>query len=334
MQLRQFPDGLKIFQRILLTGLFLACSVSGHAQNWKPEKAIEIIIGTAAGGPQDRTGRMVQKVLQDGKLLSTPINVVNKPGGGGTIGLAYLNQHQGDGHFLMINAISLLTNSITGKSKLAHTDFTPIAIMGIEYVGVSVRADSPLKSGKDLVERLKKDPGSLSIAIGTALGNATHISLALAMKAAGVDIRKLRTVVFSSGSESLTALLGGHVDVAASAPSGVLPHIKSGKLRMLAIGAPRRAGGDLAAVPTWKELGVNTEFELWRGLAGPKGMSSAQVRFWDDALAKVVQTDEWKKELDKYQMENIYKNSAETAKHWQAEYDEVKAVLTELGLAK
>jgi len=126
---------------------------------------VEIIIGTSPGGPQDRTGRMVQKILQDLKLAPTPVTVVNKPGGGGAIGLAYLNQHPGDGHYLMINATTLLTNHITGKSALGPGDFTPIAIMGSEYVGATVRADSPLKSGKELIEQLRKDPGSLSVAI-------------------------------------------------------------------------------------------------------------------------------------------------------------------------
>ena len=314
--------------------LLILSSAAATAQAWKPEKPVEIIIGTSAGGPQDRTGRMVQKILQDMKLVPTPVTVVNRPGGGGAVGLAYLNQHQGDGHHLMINAISLLTNHITGKSALNYTDFTPVAIMGIEYVSLSVRADSPLKSGKDVVERLRKDPSSLSVAIGTALGNATHISFAIAMKAAGVDIKRLRTVVFNSGSESITAALGGHVDVAASAPSSVLPQVRGGKMRMLVIGAPQRLPGDLAGVPTWKELGVNSTFDLWRGLAGPKGMTTAQVKYWDDALSKVVQSEEWKKELERFDMVNVYKNSTDTAKHWKAEYDEVKPVLAELGLAK
>ncbi|MGE5522933.1 MAG: tripartite tricarboxylate transporter substrate binding protein [Rhodospirillaceae bacterium] len=326
----------RYFARTAVAAAALSIFASGvaGAQSWKPEKPVEIIIGTSAGGPQDRTGRMVQKILQDMKLVPMPVTVVNRPGGGGAVALNYLNQHQGDGHHLMINAISLLTNHITGKSALNYTDFTPIAIMGIEYVALSVRADSPLKTGKDVIERLRKDPSSLSVAIGTALGNATHLSFAIAMKAAGLDIKKLRTVVFNSGSESITAALGGHVDVAASAPSSVLPQVRGGKMRMLVIGAPQRLPGDLAGVPTWRELGVNSTFDLWRGLAGPKGMTRAQVQYWDDTLSKVVQTEEWKKELERFDMVNVYKNSADTAKHWKAEYDEVKAVLAELGLAK
>ncbi len=85
---------------MLTAGACLAAA-SALAQSWKPERPVEIIIGTSAGGPQDRTGRTIQKILQDLKFVPTPITVVNKPGGGGAVGLAYLAQHAGDGHYLM-----------------------------------------------------------------------------------------------------------------------------------------------------------------------------------------------------------------------------------------
>jgi putative tricarboxylic transport membrane protein len=314
-----------------------ACSIAAmpaSAQSWKPEKPVEIVIGTTPGGPQDRTGRLIQKILQEQKLVTTPVNVVNKPGGGGVIGLTYLSQHPGDGHYMIVNAVTLFTNHITGRTTLSYADFTPLAVIGAEYVGVAVLADSPIKTGRDLAERLRKDPGAMSVSIGTAFGNATHISYALAMKAAGVDIRKLKTVVFNSGGDAMTALLGGHVDAMASAPSTLLQHIKAGKVRMLAVVAPKRLSGDFTSIPTWKELGIDVTFELWRGLAGPKGMTRAQVQFWDDALGRMARSEEWKKQLAQYDMEDVYRNSAETARYWKAEHDEVKGVLTELGLAK
>jgi putative tricarboxylic transport membrane protein len=114
----------------------------------------------------------------------------------------------------------------------------------------------------------------------------------------------------------------------------MLQQVQAGKMRIIVIGAPARLGGELAKIPTWKEMGVNSAFELWRGLARPRGMSRAQIQFWDTALGALVNTDEWKKELAENQVENIYKNSADTARQWRAEYDEVKTVLTELGLAR
>jgi putative tricarboxylic transport membrane protein len=144
----------------------------------------------------------------------------------------------------------------------------------------------------------------------------------------------MRTVVFNSGGDAMTALLGGHVQVMSSAPSTLLQHVKSGKVRALAIGAPKRLAGDFSGIPTWKEQGIDSAFELWRGLLGPKGMSRAQIQFWDDALGKMAKTEEWKRDLAQYDMENVYRNSADTARYWKAEHDEVKAVLTDLGLVK
>ena len=287
----------------------LCAAAAAHAQPaWKPEKSVEIIIGTSPGGPQDRLGRTLQKVLQESRLVEVPVSVENKPGGGGAVALAALAQRTG-GSTLMINAPTMLNNQITGKSPLPYTDFTALAILGIEYECVAVRSDSPLKSAKELVDRLKKDPSALSVSIGTSLGNAGHLAYALAMKAAGVDIKKLKTVAFNSAGDGITALLGGHIDLASTPPSAVLQHVQAGKLRVLVLTAPTRAHGELANVPTWKELGINSTHEVWRGVISTRGMTRAQIAYWDDVLGKLVKTDAWRKELEQTQIENVYRNS-------------------------
>jgi putative tricarboxylic transport membrane protein len=204
----------------------------------------------------------------------------------------------------------------------------------VEYVCIVVRPDSPLVTARDLVERLRKDPASLSIAIGTALGNATHSSVAHALKTAGVDIRKMRAVVFNSGGESMAAVMGGHIDAAAGSISTVLGQVRAGRVRAIVVGAPKRWVGEFAAVPTWKENGIDSALDLWRGLAGPKGLSAAQIAYWDATFARMVKDDDWRKDLDSNLMANVYKNSADTYKHWQAEYAEVKALFVEMGLTK
>jgi putative tricarboxylic transport membrane protein len=309
-------------------------TAQAHAQAWKPDKNIEVLVGTTPGGPQDRQGRLVQRILQEHKLIEQPSNVVNKPGGGGAVALAYMAQHAGDGHYLQIVAQPLLSNHVAGRSKTTYTDFTPLAILAVEYVALVVRADSPIKDAREFVDRMRKDPAAYSVAIGTTVGNATHSSYAHAMKAAGVDIRKIRSVAFNSAAESQTAAMGGHVDAAAGAISTVLAQVRAGKLRVLAVGAPRRWGGELANVPTWKEIGVDSAQDLWRGLAGPPGMTPAQIAYWDSVLGRVVKSPEWLKDLETNLMANAYKNSAETFKHWQKEYAEVKALFTDMGLAK
>ncbi len=320
--------------RCVFAGALVFAPLLARAQTWKPEKPVEIIIGTSPGGPQDRQGRLLQRIFQERKLFEQPASVVNKPGGGGAIGLAYMAQRKGDGHLMQIVAQSLISNHISGRSKLNYTDFTPLATIAVEYVALVTRADSPIRDAREFVDRLRKDPAALSVAIGTTVGNATHSSYAHAMKSAGVDIRRLRSVAFNSGSEGMTAVMGGHVDAAAGSVSTVLSQVRAGKLRVLAIGAPRRWSGDLANVPTWRELGIDSANDLWRGLAGPPGMSPAQIAFWESNISQALQDAQWRKYLEQNLMINAYRNSADTLKLWQSEYAEVKSLFEVMGLAK
>ena len=304
------------------------------AAQWKPEKNIEIIVGTGPGGGQDKTARTVQHLLTDKRFIEAPVTVVNKPGGGGAVGWAYLNQHAGDAHYAVIGTTTLLTSQVIGRSPVGFTDITPLAMLLSESVALSVRQESPLLTGKDLVERLKKDASSVSASIGSSVGGPNHIAFALIAKAAGGDVKKLKTVVFQGGGEAITATLGGHVDLISSAANNVIPHLAAGKMRVLGIAAPQRLGGVFAKVPTWKEQGIDVQITNWRMLAGPKGLTAAQIAYWDGALAKLVKTDEWKKDLDNNVFENTYMNSDETRRYLKAQYDQFHAALSEVGLAK
>jgi putative tricarboxylic transport membrane protein len=304
------------------------------AAQWKPERNIEIIVGTGPGGGQDKTARTVQHLLTDKRFIEAPVTVVNKPGGGGAVGWAYLNQHAGDAHYAVVGTTTLLTSQITGRSPVGFTDITPLAMLLSESVALSVRQESPLLTGKDLVERLKKDASSVSASIGSSVGGPNHIAFALIAKAAGGDVKKLKTVVFQGGGEAITATLGGHVDLISSAANNVIPHLAAGKMRVLGIAAPQRLGGVFAKVPTWKEQGIDVQITNWRMLAGPKGLTAAQIAYWDGALAKLVKTDEWKKDLDNNVFENTYMNSDETRRYLKAQYDQFHAALSEVGLAK
>lgn len=322
------------FLRGAVCAAMLCLPLCAAAQTWKPEKPVELIIGTTPGGPQDRQGRLIQRIFQERKLFDQPSSVSNRPGGGGAVGLAFMANHKGDAHYLQVVAQPMISNHVAGRTKLHYNDFSPLAIFAVEYVTLVVRAESPIKDAREFIDNLRKNPAAYSVAIGTVMGNATHSSFAHAMKAAGVDIKRLRSVVFNSGAESMTAVMGGHVDAAAGAVSTVLAQVRSGRLRVLAIGAPRRWEGELASVLTWKELGVDSAQDVWRGLAGPPGLNAAQIAYWDATLPRVFKDAEWNKDIERNLMANIYKNSADTLKHWQAEYADVKALFTEMGLAK
>ena len=199
--------------RILLAASLAPACAPAPGQAWQPTKPIEINAPTTPGGSVDLTARLLQKILQDG-LVKVPVSVVNKPGGGGAVSIAYLNQHAGDAHFIAVNTPNIIANDINGRS-VRYTEVTPLATMASQYTMLAVRVDSPVRSGKDLVERLRKDPTSLAVSTPTTLGSINHMAYAMVARAGGVDVRKLKPVILGSGSEGAMAVLGGHVDAPA-----------------------------------------------------------------------------------------------------------------------
>ena len=304
------------------------------ATAWSPERNVEIVVTTGPAGAQDRTAREIQRILQQRQMIGVPVTVVNRPGGGGALGLAYLNQHQRDGHYLLTTSPTLLSNHIVGMSALTYTDVTPIAQLFSEYVGFAVRAESPIRNARDLIDRIRKDPSAVSASISTSAGNHNHIAIGLVMKAAGIDLKRLKVVVFKASGESVTAVLGGHVDFMATTASNLVPFANDGKMRVIAMASPSRLGGAMANVPTWRELGIDAIGNNWRGVAGPKGMTPPQITYWEGLLGKVVATDEWRQDIEKNLWVGNYMRSEEAAAEYKRQYAELKTVLTEIGLGK
>jgi putative tricarboxylic transport membrane protein len=307
---------------------------TAHAADWRPAQNVEIIVNTSPGTGSDATGRSILQVLQERKLIDVPAAVVNKPGGGGVVGLSYLTQRPGNGHYLMVTSPTLLTNHITAKSTLNYTDTTPLAQLGSDVVVFAVRAESPIKTARDLADRLKADPGSLSIAIGNSAGSHNHIAAAQVAKAVGADPKRLKVVAFGGSAEGITALLGGHIDVTVSPPAGVMQHQLAGKVRLLAVASERRLGGGLATVPTWKELGIAAVSANWRSVVGPRGLGADQVRYWDQVFEKLAQDRLWKEPLEARLEDATYLNSRDTKALMESQYAALKVSLTDLGLAK
>ena len=312
---------------------FCASDALAATVDWKPEKPVEIILNTAPGNSPDRTARAIQRIAQERRFVEVPLTVSNRVGGGGAVAYAYLNQRPGDGHYIAIASKALLTNNIMGRGP-SYTEFTPIAHLFGEHTVIAVKADSPIKTGRDLVERLKKDPGAYSFGIATSLGNVNHQSVGAALKEAGVDLRKTRNVVFQSGALALTALLGGHVDVVPLGPGTVAGPLQAGQVRLIAVASPKRAPGLFADVPTWQEQGYNVVVSNWRSIIGPKGLSAPQIAYWERAIQRIVETDDWKKELEANHHTAEFLGSADTRKMMDADNARLKAFLAELELVK
>ena len=309
----------------------IATSTNATAQEWKPAKNVDIVVASGAGGSSDRSARVVQKLLQANPAFPS-ISVTNRPGGGGTVAWTFLAQHPGDPHFIATFSPTMLTNQILGIGKLSYQDFTPLSILLREYVIVTVNAESPITSAKSLVDRLRKDPSSVSFAFSASPGNHNHVLIGMIMKAAGADPKKAKVVIQKSGGAGATAMLGGHIDVLVGAPANVLPHIEAGKARALGLGAPKRQPNALANVPTFREQGVDAVFFSWRGFIGAKDLTPAQIAFWDQAFAKAVQGEEWKKDLEKNAWAEDFMGHAETRKHLDSEHQLITKMLADLGV--
>ena len=322
--------------RALLGALAILTLLVGHAgaQAWKPEQPVEIIVNCAPGCGPDRMARLMQGVFQSGKLVDPAISVMNKTGGGGAVAQTYLNQFAGNGHYLFHSGKSVLTTHAMGRSVAPYTELTPVANLFGEYIGIAVKADSSIKSGRDLIERLKKDPTAASFGIATSLGNTNHQGVAGALKAAGVDIRKTRNVVFQSGALAIVAMLGGHIDVVPVSVGSWVPHMKSGAVRVIAVSSAQRLPGYFAGIPTWREQGANAVVSNWRGMFGPKNMTPAQVAYWENNFQKLVESPEWKSEMVNLNGIAEFMGAARLKKYMEEDYAEIKAFLVELELAK
>ena len=323
---------LKITSLTLLA--FLSCVPLGHAQTWEPSKNVEIVVYAAPGGSNDKTARAIEKAVSSKKLINSTMTVVNKTGGGGNIQLNYMTQHSGDAHYMMITTPTLLANHITGSSTQNHKDFSPIASMVNDFSVFAVNADSALKTGKDVIDKLKANPRSLSIGFAGALGGHNHVAAGLLMKGIGGEAKALKVIAFKGSSEALTALMGGHIDMVVTAAGNVSSHMAAGKLRAVGVASSQRLSGDFSKVPTWKEQGVDVVWGNWRAVMGPKGMTPAQVARWEGVLRQVVQSPDWQTDLEKNFWTNDFTVGEAFRKDLDKDYAAMKAVLVEIGLAK
>jgi putative tricarboxylic transport membrane protein len=314
----------------LVAGGTFVLADTAPAQGWKPERNVELTIPTSPGGSNDIAGRLIHKLWNDLKLLPVQSTVVNRSGGEHIVAYTYIQQRSGDPYSIGVMSTPMLVNPIQGRTQLTHNDLTPIAYLITEPMVAVVRADSPIKTGKDLIEALSKDPASFSIAL-TSTGH--RVSIGLPLQKGGVNIKAVRMPAFKGGGETTTAVLGGHADVQITSVSTSVPHVTGGQMRAIAVSSGQRLGGVMAQVPTWQELGYQSSGS-WKGVMAPKGITPAQIAFWEDVMRKTAQSDE----IAQYAAKNLwlveFKGAAETRKWLDDETAALKVIMTELGLVR
>ncbi len=257
---------------------------------------LKIMLPANPGGGWDTTGRALGRALQDAGVAAS-VTYENKGGAAGAIGLAqFVNASKGDGNALMVMGAVMLGGIITGKPPVSLSQATPIARLTSEYNVFVVPAASPFKTMKDVVEQLKRDPGSVKWG-GGSRGATEHVAAAMLAREVGVDAAKINYVPFRGGGEATAAILGNNVSVGGSGYSEFQPYIESGKMRAIAVTSPARLPG--LAVPTMKEQGYNVEIGNWRGVYGAPGITAEQRKRLVDMVSQATRSKAWTEALAK-----------------------------------
>jgi putative tricarboxylic transport membrane protein len=297
---------------------------------WRPQREIELVAGTPAGGGQDRPARVLIDLLKD--TVGVPIKLTNIAGRGGGNAWDYLAEHAGDPHIVAINSPTIITNRLTGESALDLAALTPLANLYTEYLVFVVRPDAKVASAPQLLAQLEADPAAIRIAFATAIGNMNHMALAKITKQAGGDVGALRTDVFDSARYAVAHVVEGRADLAVITATSAVPELTSGVLRAMAVSAPARMAGPFAQVPTWGESGIDCVVGTWRGVIGTSRMTAPQIAFWEQALLTAVRGDAWRAELARHHWVDTYLGAAATRDFLAGERDTMRSALGALGL--
>jgi putative tricarboxylic transport membrane protein len=295
---------------------------------------VEIIVGAGPGGGNDRLARGIQHVIDTNKLVAAKTVVLNKPGAGGTVALHYLNDHAGDGNYIMVTNPALITNPLVELGDVTYKDVTPLVQLLGDYVVLVGNTKLQYATGKDVVKALKANPKSLRIGVSPGFGTGVHLAVAQVVQTAGIDPKELHIIPYSTGSEALASLLGGEIDLLPTTTQNVQEVIAAGKVKAYGISSPKRLAGSMASVPTWIEQGFDVTYNNWRAVIGPKDLPPEAVAYWEGVFEKVDHTAEWQKFAEQNYVVNDFHKSAEFAAFLQKDNAATEAILDKLGLLK
>ena len=290
---------------------------------------LKMMIPANPGGGWDTTGRALGKALQDAGVAAS-VNYDNKGGAAGAIGLAqFVNANKGDGNALMVMGAVMLGGIITGKPPVSLDKATPIARLTSEYNVFVLPATSPLKTMADVVEQMKKDPGSVKWG-GGSRGSTEHIAAAMIARAVGVDPSKINYVAFRGGGEATAAILGGNVTIGGSGYSEFAEYIKTGKMRAIAVTSDKRLPG--IDVPTLKEQGIDVVIGNWRGVFGATGITPDQRKALTEMIVKATKSKAWAESMDKNQWTPALLTGPAFDKFVDDEFASLRAVMVKSGM--
>lgn len=336
---------LTLFSAATLTLSLAACSDSGEkseggtsSKEDYPKNNLTIVAPSGAGGGWDLTARGIGKVMNSTGLIEKPITVENKPGGGGAVFMAtYATKEVKNDYMLMVKSPPILINNLKaeGNSPYGYKDTTPLAQLTKDFGAIVVRADSPYKTLKELLDAIKADPTAITMAGGSAPGSMDHLITILPAYEYGIDPKAVKYVSYDGGGEAMAALLGNNADAIGTDISTVASYVKSGDVRVLAVTSPEKVAIEgLEDIPTLYDLGINSEFTIWRGIFGPKEMSETAKNYWIEKLTALNEKEEWKEELKRNGWEQDFRVGDDFTKFLEEQEGTISDILSALGMKK
>jgi len=315
---------------IILLAIFVS-AVGSQAAEWKPSKPIEFVAPFAPGGGSDVLARSIASIIESQKLCPQPLLVVNRSGGSGLVGTTSVAQQKGN-EYVLVTFIPGQAQAalVAGKGAATFRELTPICNLALDEQLIVVKADSPLKTIKDIIAEAKKRAGELTIG-GTGAGQDDQICQRVFERSAGI---RMRYVPFKSGGEAVTALLGGHVNMIWANPPEFVPQYEAKMVRPVAVAKATRMA-DFPDVPTLKEIGHNVTYFFYRGIMAAQGIPAETAAFYESMFKKLAESSAWKENyLKKYSLSPSWMGSKEFAKAVAQNEEESKDVLKDLGLLK
>jgi putative tricarboxylic transport membrane protein len=293
-----------------------------------PFDRLLIVAPAAPGGGWDQTARVLAAALRE-EGIARVVEVENVPGAAGTIGLArFASAHRGEGDALLVTGLVMMSAIVMNDSPVSLAEVTPIARLTGEYEVVVVPKASPFRSLADLMAALRRNPGSVSFAGGSA-GGTDELLLGILAREASIDPAATNYIAFSGGGESLAALLGNQVAAGISGLSEYAPHIESGSLRALAVSSPDPLPG--VDIPTLRQQGFDLELANWRGLVAPPGLHGAAKEALVSAIDRLVRTPAWQQALERNGWVDLHLSGDAFAGFLGSEQKRITAVVRDLG---
>lgn len=306
----------KTILSVLMVALIASFAfANGTTEAAYPSQGIELVIPASAGGGSDRMGRLLAEIIQAKGLNNNQvITCVNKNGGSGAVGQAYVNAKSNPDYTLFtVNDAHTLGANVGGTvpTTSKRGNFTPIAMLGVDEVLFVTLADSPYQTMDDVVAAAKANPGKFTAGCADQLDKICVYDI---NNSYGIE---LTTTLFGGAGEIATALLGGHVQFGMFNPSECASFIEAGQLKALGLMSEERTIAPFTDVPTFTEMGhPELVYSMTRGILANGNMSEEAQKYWSDVFKAVCESAEWQEYCTKYGVTNQYMDCEEYAKFY------------------